>query len=58
MVIIPETPIPDPIQNLKNQVSSKEAKEGIETLDKLADMTIFYKNAKESSERAKETWIP
>lgn len=29
LVVIPEDPIPDPVQNLKNQVTSKEAKEGI-----------------------------
>ena len=58
LVAIPEDHIPDPVQNLKNQVTSKEAKEGIETLDKLSDMIIFYKAVKESSERAKETWIP
>ena len=58
LIIIPETPIPDSVQNFKKQVTSKEAKEGIETLDKLANMIFFYKTAKESSERAKETWIP
>ena len=58
LVSIPEDPLLDPVQNLKNQVSSKEAKEGIEALDKLVDMIIFYKTTKESSERAKETWIP
>lgn len=58
LVAIPEDILLDPVQNLKNQVTSKEAKEGIETLDKLADMIIFYKTAKESSERAKETWVP
>lgn len=58
LAAIPETSIPDPIQNLKEQVTSKESKEGIETLDKLADMIIFYKNAKENSKRMKETWIP
>lgn len=58
LAIIPDEPIPNVVQNLKKQVTSKEAKEGIETLDKLSDMIIFYKDAKESSERAKETWIP
>lgn len=58
LAIIPDEPIPNVVQNLKKQVTSKEAKEEIEMLDKLADMTIFYKNAKESSERAKEIWIP
>lgn len=58
LAIIPDEPIPNVVQNLEKQVTSKEAKEGIETLDKLSDMIIFYKDAKESSERAKETWIP
>lgn len=58
LVAIPEDPLLDPVQNLKNQVTSKEVKEGIETLDKLADMIFFYKIAKEKSERMKETWIP
>lgn len=58
LAIIPDEPIPSVVQNLKKQVTSKEAKEGIEILDELADKIIFYKNVKEKSERMKETWIP
>lgn len=58
LAIIPDEPIPNVIQNLKERVNSKEAKEGIEILDELADKIIFYKNVKEKSERMKETWIP
>lgn len=58
LAIIPDEPIPNAIQNLKKQVVSKEAKEGIDILDELADKIIFYKNVKEKSERMKETWIP
>ena len=58
LAIIPDEPIPNVVQNLKKQVTSKEAKEGVEILDELADKIIFYKNVKEKSERMKETWIP
>lgn len=41
LAIIPDKPIPNVIQNLKKQVTSKEAKKGIEILDELADKIIF-----------------
>lgn len=50
--------IPDdyisPIDNLLNQVDSKETKDGIKILDTISDMIVFHTKVKKNGEKAQE----
>lgn len=44
------------IKAFMGSVNSVEAKHGLEILDEIADMIVFYANARENLKRLSETW--